>query len=85
MPRPDKVQAVADIKQRLERASAVFLTESRGLPVSRQQQLRAALRDAGAGYKVLKMSLTRRALDDLGMEGAGGVADRPHRLGVYRR
>lgn len=69
MPRTDKVQAVADIKQRLEGASAVFLTEYRGLPVARQQQLRASLREAGAAYKVLKMSLTRRALDDLGMEG----------------
>ncbi len=80
MPRPDKVQAVADIKQRLERASAVFLTESRGLPVSRQQQLRAALRDAGAGYKVLKMSLTRRALDDLGMEEREGWLTGPTAL-----
>ena len=69
MPRPDKVQAVEDIKQRFLQASAAFLTEYRGLPVARQQELRGALHDAGAGYKVLKMSLTRRALDELGMEG----------------
>lgn len=69
MPRPDKVQAVEDIKQRFQNASAAFLTEYRGLPVARQQELRGALHEAGAGYKVLKMSLTRRALDELGMEG----------------
>lgn len=71
MPRPDKVQAVEDIKQRFQQASAAFLTEYRGLSVTRQQELRGALYDAGAGYKVLKMSLTRRALDELGIEGLG--------------
>jgi ribosomal protein L10 len=33
MPRPEKVQAVAEIKESLEGAEAVFLTEYRGLSV----------------------------------------------------
>ena len=69
MPRPEKVQAVAEIKDYFAGSSASFLTEYRGLAVPRQQELRRALGEAGASYKVLKMTLTRRALHELGHEG----------------
>ena len=57
MPRPEKVQEVEYIKQRIDAAPAVFLTEYRGLSVPEQEQLRAGLREAGADYKVVKMTL----------------------------
>lgn len=69
MPRPEKVQAVAEIKQYFEDSSAAFLTEFRGVAVEHQQELRRSLRDAGARYKVLKLTLTRRALNELGHDG----------------
>lgn len=69
MPRPEKVQAVAEIKERIESAQAVFVTEFRGLSVTQLQKLRASLRDAGAEYKVVKMTLARRATDELEIEG----------------
>lgn len=69
MPRPEKVQAVAEIKQQIESAQAVFLTEYRGIAVQKMSDLRRRLRDAGAEYKVVKMTLARRAADDLGIEG----------------
>jgi large subunit ribosomal protein L10 len=69
MPRPEKVQAVADIKEGLEGAEAVFLTEYRGLTVKAVQELRASLRASGAEYKVVKMTLARRAADDAGITG----------------
>ena len=69
MPRPEKVQAVADIKERLEGSEAVFLTEYRGLTVKAVQELRASLRASGAEYKVVKMTLARRAADDAGITG----------------
>jgi large subunit ribosomal protein L10 len=69
MPRPEKVQAVADIKESLEGAEAVFLTEYRGLTVKAVQELRASLRSSGAEYKVVKMTLARRAADDAGIAG----------------
>ena len=61
MPRPEKVQAVAEIKERLEQAQAVFLAEYAGLSVKEQQTLRRGLREGGAEFKVLKMTLARRA------------------------
>lgn len=66
MPRPEKVQAVEEIKERFSDASALFITEYRGLTVSQQQVLRGALREVGATYKVFKMTLTRLAADELG-------------------
>lgn len=68
MPRPEKVAAVEEIKTRIESAEAVFLTEYRGLSVPAQQKLRGALREAGAEFKVLKMSLARLAAAELGLD-----------------
>ena len=68
MPRPEKVQAVADIKEALEQAQAVFLTEYRGLNVRQLADLRRNLRKTGAEYKVVKMTLAKRAVDELGLE-----------------
>ena len=71
MPRPEKVQAVAEIKERMEGAQAVFVTEFRGMSVQQLQTLRSALRGSGAEYKVVKMTLARRAADELEIEGIG--------------
>lgn len=68
MPRPEKVQAVAEIKERIEGAQAVFLAEYAGLSVKDQQALRRELRANGAEFKVVKMTLARRAADDLEIE-----------------
>lgn len=69
MPRPEKVQAVADIKESMENARAVFFTEYRGLTVKAVQQLRTDLRNSGAEYKVVKMTLAKLAAADAGFEG----------------
>lgn len=69
MPRPEKVQAVQDIREKLESAQAVFLTEYRGLSVKAVSELRRALRDSGAEYKVVKMTLARLAAGDAGITG----------------
>ena len=69
MPRPEKVQAVADIKERMESARAVFFTEYRGLTVKAVQQLRNDLRNSGAEYKVVKMTLAKLAAAEAGFEG----------------
>jgi len=65
MPRPEKVQAVAEIRERLEGAHAVFLAEYAGLSVKEQQTLRRELRDTDAEFRVVKMTLARRAAAEL--------------------
>jgi large subunit ribosomal protein L10 len=66
--RPEKVQAVADIKGWWEKAEAVFFTEYRGLSVKQLADLRRSLRKTGAEYRVVKMTLAKRAADDLGFQ-----------------
>lgn len=69
MPRPEKVQAVADIRERLERAQAVFVAEYAGLSVKEQQELRRGLRAAGGEFRVVKMTLALRAVEEMGQSG----------------
>lgn len=68
MPRPEKVQAVADIKERLEGSSAVFMAEYAGLSVKEQRALRRALSDADGDFKVYKMTLARIAATEMGRD-----------------
>ncbi len=67
-PRPEKVAIVTEVKQRLENATSVVVTEYRGLTVSEMQELRGQLRPSGARYKVYKNTLVRRAADEAGLE-----------------
>ena len=68
MPRPEKVQAVAEIKDRIDEAQAVFLAEYAGLSVKEQQTLRRELRANEAEFKVVKMTLARRAAAELDID-----------------
>jgi large subunit ribosomal protein L10 len=68
MPRADKIAAVDEIKTKLTDADAAVLTEYRGLTVSELAELRGSLRPAGTEYKVFKISLARRAIEDAGMQ-----------------
>ena len=58
----------------------MFLTEYRGLTVSAVQELRNALRDAGAEYKVVKMTLAKLAAGDAGIEGIDEYLEGPTAL-----
>jgi len=80
MPRPEKVQAVEEIRQRLAESRATFVTEYRGLTVPEQQTLRAELRKAEGEYKIVKMSLARRAADEEGLEQLHDVLAGPTAL-----
>lgn len=66
-PRPEKVAAVAEVREKFENSSAVVLTEYRGLDVPAMAKLRAAMREAGGEYKIYKNTLALRAVKDLGL------------------
>jgi large subunit ribosomal protein L10 len=68
MARPEKVASVEEIKTKLTDADAALLTEYRGLTVSELATLRGSLRPAGTEYKVFKITLARRAIEDAGMQ-----------------
>ena len=51
-PRPDKVEVVDEVRERLEGSSASVVTEYRGLTVAAMAELRRTLRAAGGDYKL---------------------------------
>jgi large subunit ribosomal protein L10 len=71
-PRPEKVAVVAEVREKMEAAHAVLVTEYRGMSVGQLAQLRSVLRPADAEYKVYKNTLVRRAADEAGI---GGLKD----------
>jgi large subunit ribosomal protein L10 len=77
MPRPEKVQSVQEIAGRFREAEAALLTEYRGLHVSDIAEVRTALRDADADYKVLKNTLARIAVRDVGLDELVGMLEGP--------
>ena len=66
-PRPEKVAVVAEVRERLDSASAAFLTEYRGLKVKELAGLRRSLREAGGEYKIFKNTLARFGARDAGL------------------
>jgi large subunit ribosomal protein L10 len=61
--REDKAGTVATIKERFEKASVALVATNKGLTVAQANRLRATMRRAGGEYKVVKHTLTRRAVD----------------------
>jgi len=62
-----KATVVDEIRARLTSSDAAVLTEYRGLTVSELAELRGALRNSGAEYKVFKNTLARRAVEGAGL------------------
>ncbi|MDR5683976.1 MAG: 50S ribosomal protein L10 [Armatimonadota bacterium] len=69
MPRPEKVEAVQRIKEKIRRAQGLVLTDFRGLNVPELEALRDGLRKTSAEYRVVKNTLLAIAADELGLEG----------------
>ena len=67
-PRADKVAVVAEVKEKLEAADGIVLTDYRGLDVPGMAELRASLRPAGGEYKIYKNTLVKLAANELGLE-----------------
>ena len=68
MARPEKEASVADITERFNDSDAALLTEYRGLRVSEIAEVRNSLRESDTDYKVLKNTLARIAVREVGLE-----------------
>lgn len=68
MATPDKVATVKALADQFRSASAVYVTEYRGLSVAQLKQLREGL-SGTATYAVVKNTLAARAAKDAGLEG----------------
>ena len=60
-----KQEVIDEIKSRVQDNATVVLFDYRGITDNEAKELRRALREAGADYKVYKNTLMARALNDL--------------------
>ncbi|MBA3691379.1 MAG: 50S ribosomal protein L10 [Actinobacteria bacterium] len=77
MPNAEKVERVADIKERIGASDAILLTDYRGLTVSDLSELRRSLSEGGASFAVVKNTLMRRAAEDSAMTEMGSLLQGP--------
>jgi len=81
MVREKKVERVKELEEVFSNASSLVLAEYRGITVTQQMQLRRQLNNVGASFSVIKMSLAKRAAENIGfnnivdfLSGPTGVA-----------
>ena len=78
--RSEKEAVVAEIRAKIEAASAVIITEYRGISVTGLATLRLALREHNAEYRVYKNTLARFASREAGIEGLDALLAGPTAL-----
>jgi len=71
MKRTEKEQLVAELKDKIKNAPALYYTDFTGLNVKRMTELRRRMRKANIEYVVIKNTLALRAVNESGL-----VADR---------
>lgn len=72
-----KQAKVVEIREKLEKAKGVVLSNYQGLTVEEDTQLRKNLREAGVEYKVYKNTLVTLAAKELGLEGVSEYLEGP--------
>jgi large subunit ribosomal protein L10 len=84
MARPDKVAAVKEIAGRFSEVDAALLTEYRGLSVGDIAEVRDSLRKVDADYKVLKNTLARLAVKEVGLDDLLDLLEGPTAIAFIR-
>lgn len=84
MPSEAKVAAVEELKQVLEGASSIYLTDFTGMPVEMMSKLRRKCREADVEYRVVKDSLTKIAAESAGVSEVIQYIEGPVALALGR-
>ncbi len=77
-----KKEMVAQITEKLKTAQAGVLVDYRGLTVSEDTELRAKLREADVEYKVIKNTLTRFAIKEVGLDAMDEFLNGPTSMAI---
>jgi large subunit ribosomal protein L10 len=77
MPKPEKMEKVAELRAKFEQRSTIIITEYRGLTVEDMANLRSELRKRQVEYRVLKNTLTRLAIEGTDLEGLTPLLEGP--------
>jgi large subunit ribosomal protein L10 len=82
MPTPRKVEMLAEIKDRMERASIAISADYSGLTVAQITELRRALRPADVEVKVVKNTLATMAAEQAGRPEMAQILTGPTALAI---
>lgn len=77
MDRSQKAELIATLNKTFSSAELVVVTQQAGLTVAEVTDLRRQMRAAGAGFKVAKNRLTRRALEGTRFQGLSDLFKGP--------
>jgi len=82
MPTQKKIDTVADLKDRIGRATLVASAEYRGLRVKEMDEMRRRLREGGIDIRVVKNTLLRLAATESGREDLMSIVEGPTALAM---
>ncbi|MBX7255802.1 MAG: 50S ribosomal protein L10 [Candidatus Hydrogenedentes bacterium] len=77
MPKQEKIDAVSELKERIEAHQVVVMTKYIGIKAGQVSLLRKKLRDSNVQMKVYKNTLAKRVLDELNLSDAAKFMDGP--------
>ena len=77
MNREQKAAAIEEVAGQIQESEAVFAVDYRGISVPQAAELRTRLTEAGARFRVVKNTLTERAVDQAGVESLKEVLEGP--------
>jgi large subunit ribosomal protein L10 len=77
MNKEQKAAAVEEVAGAIKEAGAIFAVDYRGISVPQAKELRVALTDAGARFRVVKNTLTERAADKAGADSLKELLEGP--------
>lgn len=82
MEKAQKVTVVDDLKEKLSRADATFVAEYQGIKAVEMNEMRRALRAASIDLKVIRNTLSRRALKGTPVEALSGHLKGPMAIAI---
>jgi len=77
MNREQKAAAIEEVAGQIQESEAIFAVDYRGISVPQAAELRTRLTEAGARFRVVKNTLTERAVDQTGVEGLKEILQGP--------
>ena len=77
MNRDQKAAAIEEVAGHIKESEAVFAIDYRGISVPQAAELRTRLTEAGARFRVVKNTLTERAVDQAGVESLKELLEGP--------
>ena len=82
MNRTEKTELIETLQSTLSEATSIVVTHQTGLTVAESSELRARMREAGAGFKVTKNRLTKIALQGTKYEEITELFSGPTAMGT---